>query len=127
MFMQPIVHMIPLCILIGFWAYFLQKGRVFSIADEVIDCGDHLKVRRARTEIAIPFARISSAEASMAYGMHRITVHLREQSELGKCIDFWPQASLWGRSFAVQQVALGLTERAKRAGQGKGTANQAVG
>jgi hypothetical protein len=52
-FNQPAVHIIPICILIGFWGYFLQKGRFFSIVDEVVDCGDHLKVRdRVRVQSA---------------------------------------------------------------------------
>jgi len=114
-FNQPVVHIIPICILIGFWIYFLQKGRLFGIADEVVDCGDHLKVRRARTEIEIPFSSISTTEVSTMYRMHRITVHLREQTKIGKRVDFWPQASLWGNLFEVQQVAIGLADRAKRA------------
>ena len=114
-FNQPAIHIIPICILIGFSIYFLQKGRFFSIADEVVDCGDHLKVRRARTEIEIPFSNISAAEVSTAYRMHRITVHLREQTKVGKRVDFWPQASHWGNLFAVQQVAIDLTDRARRA------------
>ena len=114
-FNQPVVHIIPICTLIGFCVYFLQKGRFFSIADEVVDCGDHLKVRRARTEIEIPFSGISTAEVSTAYRMHRITVHLREETKIGKRVDFWPQASLWGNLFAVQQLAIGLADRAKRA------------
>jgi hypothetical protein len=114
-FNQPAVHMIPICILIGICIYFLQKGRFFSIADEVVDCGDYLKVRRARTQIDIPLSSISAAEVSTAYRMHRITVHLREQTKIGKRVDFWPQASLWGNLFAVQQVAIGLADRAKRA------------
>jgi hypothetical protein len=114
-FNQPVVHIIPICILIGFWIYFLQKGRFFGIADEVVDCGDHLKVRRARTEIEIPFSSISATEVSTAYRMHRITVHLRKQTKIGKRVDFWPQASLWGNLFEVQQVEIGLADRAKRA------------
>jgi hypothetical protein len=114
-FAQPVVHLVPIFILIGFWVYFLQKGRFFNIADEVVDCGDHLKVRRARTEVEIPFSSISAAEVSTAYRMHRITLQLREQTELGTRVDFWPQASHWGNLFAVQQVATGLADRAKRA------------
>ena len=114
-FDQPVVHVIPIFILVGFGVYFLQKGRFFSIADEVIDCGDHLKVRRARAEIEIPFSSISAAEVSTVYRMHRITVHLREETKIGKRVDFWPQASLWGNLFAVRQVAIGLADRAKPA------------
>jgi len=115
-FNRPIVHIVPLCILIGFWIYFLQNGRFFSIADEVADCGDHLKVRRGRTEIVVPFSTIASAEVSTDFRTHRITIHLRERTKIGNRIDFWPQASLWGNLFGVQQLALGLAERAKIAG-----------
>jgi hypothetical protein len=115
-FNQPIVHILPICILIGFWLYFLQKGRFFSIADEVVDCRDHLKVRRARTIVEIRFSNILSAEVSTTYRMHRITIHLRERTNIGKRIDFWPQASLWGNLFAVRQIAVDLADRAKLAG-----------
>jgi hypothetical protein len=114
-FDQPFVHAIPICILIGFWIYFLQNGRFFSIADEVVDCGDYLKVRRARTEVKILFSSISAAEVATTYRIHRITVHLRQQTNLGTQIDFWPQARHWGNLFAVQQVANDLAERARRA------------
>jgi hypothetical protein len=115
-FNQPIVHMVPLCILIGFWVYFLQKGRFFSIVDEVVDCGDHLKVRRSRTEVVIPFSAIASAEVTTDFRIHRITIHLREQTKMGNRVDFWPQASLWSNLFGIQQLALSLAERAKAAG-----------
>lgn len=117
-FNQPIVHIAPLSILIGFWVYFLQKARFFSIVDEVVDCGDHLKVRRARTEVVIPFSTIVSAEVTTDFRMHRITIHLRERTKIGSRIDFWPQASLWSNIFGVQQLASSLAERAKVAGAG---------
>jgi hypothetical protein len=111
-FVHPVVQIVPICILVGFWIYFLQRARFFSIADEVIDCGESLKVRRRRHEVVIPFADISSAEVKTNYRMHRITIHLRQNSKLGNRIDFWPQASLWGNLFGVQQVASNLANRA---------------
>jgi hypothetical protein len=117
-FNQPIVHIVPICILMGFWLYFLQRGRFFSIADEVVDCGDHLKVRRARLDVEIRFSNILTAEVSTAYRMHRITIHLRERTNIGERVDFWPQASLWGNLFAVQQIAMDLADRAKRVSGG---------
>jgi len=117
-FNQPIVHIVPICILMGFWLYFLQSGRFFSIADEVVDCGDHLKVRRARLDVEIRFSNILTAEVSTAYRMHRITIHLRERTNIGERVDFWPQASLWGNLFAVQQIAMDLADRAKRVSGG---------
>ena len=117
-FNQPIVHVVPLCILIGFCVYFLHKARFFSIVDEVVDGGDRLKVRRARTEVVIPFSAIVSAEVTTDFRIHRITIHLRERSKIGSRIDFWPQASLWSNIVGVQQLALSLAERAKVAGAG---------
>jgi hypothetical protein len=114
-FSEPAVHAIPICVLIGFLIYLLQNGRFFSIADEVVDCGDYLKVRRARTEMKVPFTRISAAEVSTSYRVHRVTLHLREQTKLGTRVEFWPQASHWGSLFAVQQVAIDLADRAQRA------------
>jgi hypothetical protein len=119
MFDEPAVHAIPICILSGFWLYFLQNGRFFSIADEVVDCGNYLKVRRSRTEVKIPFYSISAAEVSTAYRMHRITVHLRERTKLGTRVDFWPRASQWGNLSAVQEVAMDLSERSRRAAAGE--------
>jgi hypothetical protein len=115
-FSQPTVHIVPLCILIGFWVYFLQKARFFSIVDEVDDCGDHLKVRRAKTELVIPFSAVASVEITTDFRIHRITIHLRERTKIGNRIDFWPQASLWSNLFGVQQLALSMAERAKAAG-----------
>jgi hypothetical protein len=117
-FSQPIVHIVPLCILIGFWVYFLRKARFFSIVDEVVDCGDHLKVRRAQTEILIAFSTVASAEVTTDFRIHRITIHLRERTKIGSRIDFWPQANLWSNISGVQQLALNLAERAKVAGAG---------
>jgi hypothetical protein len=114
-FDQPLVHAIPICLLSGFGIYFLQTGRFFSIADEVVDCGDYLQVRRAHTEVKILLASVSAAEVSTTYRVHRITLHLREQTKLGTCIEFWPQANHWGNLFAVQQVAIDLADRARRA------------
>jgi hypothetical protein len=114
-FEQPVVHATPIFVLIAFWIYFLQKGRFFTIADEVVDCGSFLKVRRASTEVQIPLSSIVAAEVSTAYRMHRITLYLRERTKLGTRVDFWPQASHWGNLFAVQQVAMALTDRARRA------------
>jgi hypothetical protein len=121
-FNQPIVHVVPLSILIGFWVYFLQKARLFSIVDEVVDCGDHLNVRRARTEVVIPFSTIVSVEVTTDFRMHRITIHLRERTKIGSRIDFWPQASLWSNISGVQQLALSLAERAKVAGASRQSA-----
>jgi hypothetical protein len=115
MWRNPAVNVIPLLVLGGFLAYFLRKIPIYRLADEVADCGDHLKIRRGRTQVSIPLSIISAAEVSTNHGIHRITVHLRELTKLGGKIDFLPQASLWSSPGAVKRVATDLTERAGEA------------
>lgn len=115
---RPAVSVIPLCILVGFWVYFLRKSAFLRVADQVVDCIDHLEVRKGRTEEAVSFANISAAEVSTQWRMHWITVRLRKPTKLGDRIDFLPQASLWGNLAATQQVAARLTARAQQAGGG---------
>jgi len=93
--------------------YFFWKTQIHSLADEVLDCGDGLKVRRGRVEDAIPLSKISSVDVSSSGGFHRITVRLRERSKLGNRIEFLPQASLWSNLPAIRAVAQGLAERAR--------------
>jgi hypothetical protein len=113
---QPLVSLIPLCILGLFFVYFLRKTAFHRVADQVLDCIDHLEVRKGRTDQMISFADIASVEVSTHFGMHWITVRLRRPpTKLGDRIDFLPQASLWGNLAAIQQVAARLTARAQQA------------
>jgi hypothetical protein len=115
---QPVPSLIPLCIVAGFWVYFLRKTAFHRVADQVLDCTDHLEIRKGRTEEIISFANIAAAEVSTHFRLHWITIHLRKSSALGDRIDFLPQASLWGNVPAIQQVAVRLTARARLAGGG---------
>ena len=47
---EPMTHLIPLCMLGGFWVYFFWRMQLHRLADEVRDCEDHLEVRRGATE-----------------------------------------------------------------------------
>jgi hypothetical protein len=109
---RPVMTVVPLCILGVFFVYFLRATAFHRLADQVVDCSDHLQVRKGRTDEVISFANISGAEVSTHLRLHRITVHLRKPTSLGDRIDFLPQASLWGNLPAVQQVALRLASRA---------------
>jgi hypothetical protein len=113
---RPLVSLIPLCILGVFFVYFLRKTAFHRVADQVVDCIDHLEVRKGRTDQMISFADISAVEVSTHFGMHWITVRLRRPTKLGDRIDFLPQASLWGNLPAIQQVAARLKARAHQAG-----------
>lgn len=96
-------------------AYFYWKTQMHRLADEVLDCGDGLKVRRGRIAETILLSNVAVAEVSSGAGLHRITLRLRERSVFGRQIEFLPQASLWSNLPALESVALGLTERANQA------------
>jgi hypothetical protein len=106
-------------ILGAFFWYFLWKTHIHRLADEVMDCDDHLKVRRGRTEELIRFSNIATADVTTSGGIHRITVRLRQPTKLGAQIEFLPQASLWSNLSGVKRVAAGLTERATQAKDGR--------
>ena len=112
---SPIPHMVAVGALIACWTIFFWKTQIHCVADAVVDCGDHLKVRRGRVEEDIPFSKISAVEMSTHVGIHRITVRLRELSRFGGSIEFLPQASLWSNPAGVRRMASGLAERANRA------------
>jgi hypothetical protein len=110
---NPFPNLFGVCALGIFLAYLIWKARIHRLVDEVVDCEDHLKVRRGRAEEVIRFSNIAAADVSISAGIHRITLRLREPTRLGRQIEFLPQASLWSSPAAVQRVAMNLSERAK--------------
>jgi hypothetical protein len=116
---NPASSLVAVGILCAFFVYFLRKTHIHLLADEVMDCDDHLKVRRGRTEEIIRFSNIATAGVSTSSGIHRITVRLRQPAKLGGQIEFLPQASLWSNLSGVKRVAAGLTERANQANDGR--------
>ena len=115
---NPLPNLFGLIALCVFIAYFIWNARIHRLVDEVLDCEDHLKVRRGSTEEVVQFSNIAAAEVSISVGMHRITLRLRESTKLGRQIEFLPQASLWSSPSGVQRVALSLSERARQAAKG---------
>ena len=116
---NPASSLFAVGILCAFFVYFLWKTQLHRLADEVMDCDDHLKVRRGRTEETIRFSNIATADVSTSSGIHRITVRLRQPTKLGTQIEFLPQASLWSNLSGVKRVAAGLTDRANQANGGR--------
>jgi hypothetical protein len=115
---NPVPSSIAISILCAALAYFFWKTQVHRLADEVLDCQDHLKVSRGRVEENIPLSNISTVEVLSSGGFHRIALRLRVRTKLGQQIEFLPQASLWSNLPAIKRVALGLSERAQQAHRG---------
>jgi hypothetical protein len=112
---DPLPSAIASGILCAAFVYFFWNTQMHRLADEVLDCGDRLKVRRGRLEESIPLAQIAAVEVTSRSGFHRITLRLKEHSKLfGARIEFLPQASLWSNLAALKGVAQDLSERAHR-------------
>ncbi len=118
---NPVPNWGAVCILAGFLVYFLRKTPIHRLADEVVDCEDHLEVRRGKIEEMIPFSNVSAATVSSSNGLHRITVRLIEPTQLGAQFEFLPQASLWSNLPGVKRLAASLTDRANQGGSGHRT------
>jgi hypothetical protein len=112
---NPLPSVIAFGILGAALIFFFWKTQTHRLADEVLDCGDRLKIRRGGTEETIPFSQISVVEVSTSGGFYRVTLRLKEFSKLfGRRIEFLPQASLWSNLPAVKALAQDLSERAHR-------------
>ncbi|HEY2146088.1 MAG TPA: hypothetical protein VGH12_08475 [Steroidobacteraceae bacterium] len=101
-----------LCVLMG---VFFWRTQIHRLADEVLDCQDHLKIRRGRIEQGIAFSGIATAAVSSSGGFRRITLTLRESVSFGSKIEFLPRASLWSNPVAIERAAAVLNERANQA------------
>jgi hypothetical protein len=110
---NPLPSVIAVGLLGAALIYFFWKTQAHRLADEVLDCGDSLKIRRGRAEETLPLSNVTAAEVSSSGGFHRITLRLRMRSKFGLRIDFLPQASLWSNLGAIKSIALDLSERAK--------------
>ncbi len=112
---NPLPSAIAVGILCAALIYFFWNTQMHRLADEVLDCGDRLKIRRGRTEETIPLSQVSAAEVTSGGGFHRITLRLTERSKhFGDRIEFLPQASLWSNLAALKSLAQDLSERAHR-------------
>lgn len=109
---NPLPNLLGVGVLTLFFAFVLYRARFHSLADEVIDRGDALEIRRGRTEFIVYFSNIVKADVATRGGIHRITLSLREPTRLGRQIEFLPQASLWSNPAGIRRVAMSLTERA---------------
>lgn len=114
---DPLPSAIAIGILGAALVYFFWNTQMHRLADEVLDGGDRLKVRRGRVEETIPLSQVSAVEISSSGGFNRITLRLKEASKnFGDRIEFLPQASLWSNLAALKALAQELGERAHRQG-----------
>jgi hypothetical protein len=72
------------------FGYFLMRWLVFPLADEVFLDEDEMIVRKNGKEVRFPVRQIMNVDSSMMTNPERITLTLREPTELGREIVFSP-------------------------------------
>ncbi len=83
---QPqILVILPVLAIFG---YFIMQRFVWDLADEVLDMGDHLIVRKSGREIHVRIADIINVSVALMQNPPRITLRLASPSELGSDIAF---------------------------------------
>jgi hypothetical protein len=97
----------------------LWRARIHALADQVLDCGDYLEVRRGQIRENIPFATIRGVSGTSIASFGRLTIRLIAPTRLGAEIDFMPHAHLWSNPPEIQRFAAALTARANQARVGE--------
>jgi hypothetical protein len=84
------VDLISAALLVALYLYFLRKHtRFHTFADEVLDCGDQLRISKGRIQVIVPFTNI--ARASLSPGpslMSSVIIEFVQPIEMGKQVEF---------------------------------------
>jgi len=81
-----------------------------KLADEVVDHGDHLQIRRGSIEESIPIADIETISTNHAFRPARVTLRLRHPGRLGDHISFIPRQN-WLGMYVESAVVVELRQR----------------
>jgi hypothetical protein len=98
----------------GVFGFFLFRRLVWDLADEVLDAGDHLLVKRRGTEERIPISNIMNVSVSSYVNPIRVSLRLVKPGKLGSEVAFTPQAPFTLNPFAKNRVAEDLIVRVHR-------------
>jgi len=99
--------------LASLFVFVLWRVLVSDLADEVLDCGDHLVVRRGKLTDRIDLSNVLKIDSSWNTSPSRITLHLIHPGKFGKLVTFAPAAGVSGRFFSNSAVAKELLARAQ--------------
>lgn len=86
-----------LLVLIGMagFGYVIMSYLIFPLVDEAWIDGDHIFVRKGKTEVRFPIADIINVDSSKLMNPEHITLTLKNQTELGSEIVFSPPHRAW--------------------------------
>jgi len=86
-----------------------------DLADEVIDMGEYLVVRRGKLEDKIYFKNIQNIDTSKNVNPPRVTIRLIQPGSFGKLVSFSPKAAPSLNPFAANPLVEELITRAHQA------------
>jgi hypothetical protein len=97
----------------GILAWVLSRG-IWRHADEVLDAGDALIVRKGRSEDRIPLIDVSAMSISNDFGATTIVLHLSTPTKLGREVSFL--ADSLGVRWKTSPIAAELAAKIQKAG-----------
>ena len=110
---QPLFFVGPvLAVAIG---YLFWRTLASDLADDVLDFGDHLVVKRGSTKDRIDLSNIMKVDASSNTSPERMTLHLVKPSRFGAFVSFNPVAGKHLNPFTKNSLAEDLMLRAQDA------------
>jgi hypothetical protein len=109
--MDFISHGFALCVLGCFLVYFLKRD-IWSLADQVLDGGNILLVRRGRKQERVQLTNVVSVDVTHQLNVTRIVLRLRTPCVFGQRLVFFPKVTR--RSGARNDIADDLTARVAR-------------
>jgi hypothetical protein len=102
-------------LIMAVFGFIMFRKLLWDLADEVLDGGDLLKVRKGGYEEQVPLSDIMNVNASMMINPQRITLRLVQPGRFGNEISFLPRRSFTLNPFAKSQIAEDLIVRVDRA------------
>jgi hypothetical protein len=107
-------------VLIGFcfaaaFVLVLQRILASDLADDVVDIGDSLIIKRGRLKDRIPLANLLKVETSVAVNPPRMTLYFVAATAFGKSVPFSPISSRSLNPFSNHPLVEELMDRAQKA------------
>lgn len=104
-------------VILGVILVVVFKRRMWGLADEVLDGGDHLVIRRCKRETRIELANVS--EVSVDSGPPtKVTLQLKLPSEFGAKLSFLPNPTS-RNPLATSSIAEDLVQRVRQLDEGR--------
>jgi len=99
----------------------MHKVLASDLADDVVDLGHSLVIRRGKVSDRVPLANLLKIEASFVVNPPRMTFHFLAPTAFGKAVSFCPVSVRSINPLAVHPLAEELTIRAQEAREKKVT------